>query len=122
MKRRLLSTTLLLLLCPALARLASAQQVVIRDSVAASFVGKTATVEGTVASVHLARSGITFLNFSGAYPNQTFTAVIFQAASSRFPNAQQWEGKRVRVTGKVQLYRGKPEIVLSDSSQLVSAP
>lgn len=120
MKRRLLLTTLLLTLSPT-ARLAHAQLAVIRDSEAASYIGKSVTVEGTVASVHVARSGITFLNFSAAYPNQTFTAVIFQAAASRFANAQQWEGKRARVTGKVQLYRGKPEIVLSESSQLVAA-
>lgn len=121
MKRRLLLTTLLLTLWPTV-RLAFAQQAVIRDSESASYIGKSVTVEGTVVSVHVARSGITFLNFGAAYPNQTFTAVIFQATSSRFPNAQQWEGKRVRVTGKVQLYRGKPEIVLSESSQLVAAP
>jgi DNA/RNA endonuclease YhcR with UshA esterase domain len=121
MTRRLLLTTLFLTLGPTV-RLAHAQQAVIRDSEAASYIGKTVTVAGMVASVHVARSGITFLNFSEAYPNQTFTAVIFQAASSRFPNAQQWEGQRVHVTGKVQLYRGKPEIVLSESSQLVPAP
>jgi hypothetical protein len=51
--------------------------------------------------VHITRSGTTFLNFGAAYPKQTFTA------GSRFPNPQQWEGKRVRVTGKVRLYRDR---------------
>ena len=98
------------------------QQVVIPDSGAASHVGQTVTVEGTVANVHVTRSGTTFLNFGAAYPKQTFTAVIFRSAASLFPNPQQWESKRVRVTGKVRLYRDRPEIVLEASSQVSAAP
>ena len=75
-----------------------------------------------MASVHVTRSGTTFLNFGAAYPKQTFTAVIFRSAASLFPNPQQWEGKRVRVTGKVRLYRDRPEIILAASSQLAAAP
>lgn len=101
---------------------ARSQELVIRDSEAASHVGQTLTVEGTVASVHVTRSGTTFLNFGAAYPNQTFSAVIFPSAASRFPNPQQLEGKRVRVGGPVRLYRGRPEIILETSGQLVVAP
>jgi len=101
---------------------AHSQQLVIRDSETTSHVGQTLTVEGTVASVHVTRSGTTFLNFGAAYPNQTFTAVIFRAAASRFPDPRQWEGRRVRVTGTVRLYRGKPEVVLEAPGQLVAAP
>ncbi len=105
-----------------LAGRAYAQQRIVHDSEAAAHVGQMVTVEGTVASVHATRSGTTFLNFGAAYPKQTFTAVIFSSAASRFPNPQQWEGKRVRVTGKVWLYRDRPEIVLEASSQLAAAP
>jgi len=101
---------------------APGQQRVVRDSEAASHVGESVTVEGTVASVHVTRSGTTFLNFGAAYPKQTFTAVIFSSAASRFPNPRQWEGKRVRLTGKVRLYRDRPEIVLEAASQLAAAP
>ena len=95
----------------------AAQQPIITDPQAASHVGQTVTVEGTVVSVHVTRTGTTFLNFGASYPNQTFTAVIFRSAASRFPNPQQWDGKRVHVTGRVRLYRGRPEIVLDESSQ-----
>lgn len=99
------------------------KQGVIPDSAAAQYVGQTVTIEGTVVSVSSARRSPTvFLNFGSAYPNQTFTAVIFASATSHFPNPRQWEGKRVRVTGRVRLYRGRPEIVLDDPSQLVLAP
>jgi DNA/RNA endonuclease YhcR with UshA esterase domain len=121
MTRRLGLSGLLVLAWFAAGQLA-AQQLVIRDSAAASHVGQTVTVEGMVASVHVARSGTTFLNFGAAYPNQTFTAVIFQSAASRFPNVKQWDGRRVRVSGEVRLYRGKPEIVLDAPAQLVAAP
>jgi DNA/RNA endonuclease YhcR with UshA esterase domain len=101
----------------------SAQQRVVHDAEAASYVGQAVTVEGTVASVGFSRrSGTYFLNFGAAHPNQTFTAVIFRSAATSFPNPQQWEGKRVRVTGKVRLYRGKPEIVLEESSQFTTMP
>jgi len=98
----------------------AAQHRVVLDSQAASHVGQMVTVEGTVASVHTTRTGTTFLNFGAAYPNQTFTAVIFRSAASRFPDPQQWSGKEVRVTGQVRLYRGKPEIILEEPSQVIA--
>ncbi len=98
------------------------QQRVVADRQAAAFVGQTVAVEGTVAGVHVSRrSGTIFLNFGAAYPNETFTAVIFRSAASRFPNPEQWEGKRVRVSGRVRLYRGKPEVVLETPTQLAPA-
>ena len=99
---------------------ASAQQRTIGDTAAGSVVGQTLTVEGTVAGVTVLRTRTTFLNFGAPYPNQTFTAVIFRSAASGFPNPQQWEGRHVRVTGLVKLYRGRPEIVLNESSQIAS--
>jgi DNA/RNA endonuclease YhcR with UshA esterase domain len=102
---------------------AGVAQQVIPDSAAARYVDQTVTVEGTVASVGVSRrSNTTFLNFGAAYPNQTFTTVIFSSAASEFPNPKQWEGKRVRVTGKVRLYRGRPEIVLNEAAQLAPSP
>jgi DNA/RNA endonuclease YhcR with UshA esterase domain len=101
---------------------APGQQRVVRDSEAGFHVGESVTVEGTVANVRVTRSGTTFLNFGAAYPKQTFTAVIFSSVAGRFPNPQQWEGKRVRVSGKVRLYRDRPEVVLEASSQLAAAP
>ncbi len=114
--------TLLVLTTLAPAAPVVGQQVVIPDSQAASQVGQTVTVEGSVASVHVTRSGTVFLNFGAAYPEQTFTAVIFRSAASRFPNPEHWDGKRVRVTGPVRLYRGRPEIILEEPSRLVVAP
>jgi DNA/RNA endonuclease YhcR with UshA esterase domain len=99
-----------------------AQNRVVPDSLAAQYVGQSVTVEGTVVAVTVSRrSNTTFLNFGQPYPKQVFTAVIFRSAASRFPDPQQWEGRRVRVTGTVRLYQGKPEIVLDRGSQVVLA-
>ena len=115
-------TLTILLAATLLAGVGVAAQQVISDSEAASHVGQTVTVEGSVASVHVTRSGTTFLNFGSGYSNQTFTAVIFRSNATRFPNPSQWEGKRVRVSGQIRLYRGKPEVVLENASQLIAAP
>lgn len=97
-------------------------QATVPDTAAARYVGQTVTVEGVVANVFTSRAGNTFLNFGAAYPNQTFSAVVFSRAAGRFPNLPQWEGRRVRVTGRVQLYRGRPEIILNSPEAIAPAP
>jgi DNA/RNA endonuclease YhcR with UshA esterase domain len=103
--------------------LAAQAQRVVTDAQASQYVGQVVTVEGVVAQVgHSRRSNTTFLDFGARYPNSTFVAVIFASAADRFPNPDQWEGRRVRVTGRVRMYQGKPEIALDTPSQLVAAP
>jgi DNA/RNA endonuclease YhcR with UshA esterase domain len=88
---------------------------------ASSHVGETVTVRGVVANVHTSRAGNTFINFGRPYPNQVFTAVIFKERTRLFPNVHSLEGSEVLVTGEVRLYKGKPEIILRDPSQLKRA-
>jgi hypothetical protein len=45
-------------------------------SEAAQHIGQHATVEGSVIAVYTSKSGNTFINFGGVYPNQTFTGWI----------------------------------------------
>jgi hypothetical protein len=88
---------------------------------AASHVGQVETVCGVVASAHYAartHSQPTFLNLGEPYPNQTFTAVIFGSDRSNFGQPETLQGKNVCVSGKIELYRGKPEIILHDRGQL----
>jgi DNA/RNA endonuclease YhcR with UshA esterase domain len=97
-------------------------ETVVKPEDAATHAGQTVVVEGTVAKVSSSqRSATTFLNFCAPYPNQCFTAVIFQSARSLFADPQGWEGKKVRVSGRVKVYKGKPEIVLEKPSQIQSA-
>ena len=61
-----------------------------------------------------------FLIMGGKYANQAFTAFIPSAGASQFSNPQQYEGKTVAVSGKIALYRGKPEIVVTNVSQILT--
>jgi DNA/RNA endonuclease YhcR with UshA esterase domain len=88
---------------------------------AAPHVGENATVCGLVASAtYASRSNAqpTFLNLGKPYPNQIFTAVIFGQDRSKFGTPETLRGKQVCVTGEIRLYRGNPEIILTDPKQL----
>src|SRR5437660_2176513 len=87
---------------------------------AAKHVGETATITGAVDGVHQSSKGNIFLNMGGKYPNQAFTAWIPSASAGQFSNPQQYEGKTVAVSGKITLYRGKPEIIVTSPSQVVA--
>jgi DNA/RNA endonuclease YhcR with UshA esterase domain len=80
---------------------------------------QTVTVEGTVSEVYTARSGVTFINMGGRYPDQAFTGVIFADDAVKFPNVDSLTGKVVDITGRVQTYKGRREIIINDSAQLI---
>jgi DNA/RNA endonuclease YhcR with UshA esterase domain len=85
---------------------------------AAKHVGETATVTDKVDGVHQSSKGNIFLNMGGKYPNQAFTAFIPSASAAQFPQPQQYEGRTVAVSGKIALYKGKPEIIVNAPSQI----
>ena len=87
---------------------------------AAKHVGETATVTDRVDGVHQSGKGNIFLNMGGKYPNQAFTAWIPSASAAQFSNPQQYEGKTVAVSGKITLYHGKPEIIVTNVSQVIA--
>jgi hypothetical protein len=84
--------------------------------------GETATVCGAVVSTRYADSTKgqpTFLNLDKPYPNQVFTIVIWGDNRSKFGKPEnEYNGKRVCVTGKITAYAGLPEIVAEDPKQL----
>jgi len=85
---------------------------------AAQHYGEYCTVDGTIVATH--NSGKTcFLNFHPNY-KKYFTAVIFANRFGAFPpNPERYyQGKRVRITGQVKEYQGKPEIVLESPDQI----
>jgi DNA/RNA endonuclease YhcR with UshA esterase domain len=96
----------------------SAQAQTIGPSETKAYVGKPVTVQAAISDVHTARSGATFIDMGGEFPDNEFVAVIFADDVAKFPNASSLEGKTVTITGTVQMYQGKPEIVLKSASQL----
>ena len=91
----------------------------ISPSEAANQIGEEVVVQGQVSQVGASeRSHTLFVNFGGRYPNHVFTAVIFSKNLPSFPEARSWEGKVLRVRGQVQMYREKPEIILTAPDQV----
>jgi len=89
---------------------------------AAGHIGETATVCGVVASPKYeadAQSQPTLLDLGKPSPNATFTAVVYGENRAKFGTPEtSLRGKRICVTRKISDYEGKPEIVLTDPSQL----
>jgi hypothetical protein len=86
-------------------------------------VGETQTVCGKVASARYAprsKGQPTFLNLDEPYPNQIFTILIWGENRSKFGQPEsQYRDADVCVTGKITSYRGTPEIVATETSQIV---
>jgi len=86
---------------------------------AGKHVGEIATITDKVDGVHQSGKGNIFLNLGGKNPNQIVTVFIPAASVGDFPNPQQYEGKTVAVSGKITLYQGKPEIIMTNVSQII---
>ena len=65
----------------------------------------------------------TLLNIGAAYPNQLLTAVIFGEARKEFSGAPEKDylDQEVRISGKVQLYKGKPQLQIYSPKQITIA-
>ncbi|RME85947.1 MAG: hypothetical protein D6775_01455, partial [Caldilineae bacterium] len=91
---------------------------------AEEYVGKQITVEGQIVRTH-DTGKVTFLNFSEDY-RSTLSIVIFASAYDLFPEppVDYFRDARVRVTGRVQMYQGAPEIVVEspDQIQIIDSP
>jgi hypothetical protein len=93
---------------------------IITDAEAVNHVGQDVTVEGTITKVFKSKNGNTFLNFGGDYPDVTFVVWIPQdAPESADPSLANLQGKKVKIIGRIQIYRGKPEIKVSTKEQIV---
>jgi DNA/RNA endonuclease YhcR with UshA esterase domain len=92
---------------------------VIKDSQAVQYLGKNVEVRGFVVSVTISPLGTAFINFGRDYPNQTFAGFI--EAGSKIANDKriaELQGKLVAITGKIELYQGKPEIKVTSTDQI----
>ncbi|MCD4691226.1 hypothetical protein K8S17_07175 [bacterium] len=102
---------------------ARAEGLVLSTEEAASHVGEEATVCGVVASAaYLGRSNgtPTFLNLDKPYPDQPFSIVIWGSTRGLFEDAPEalFDGRRVCVTGTIETYKGKPQIIVDDPAQI----
>jgi hypothetical protein len=85
---------------------------------ASKHIGEQKTVCGKIAEARtatIARGIPTFIDFEHAYPNQAFTAVIWQRDKANVGNVPRVGVLCVR--GSITEYRGRPEIVLHSHSE-----
>lgn len=85
---------------------------------AKDFIGETKIIRGIVASVFVSSKGTVLINFDEAYPNATFVAVI-KPVNNGVSYADVKKGSILTITGKIEEYKGKPEIILNDQSQIL---
>ncbi|MBI5687293.1 MAG: hypothetical protein HZC54_19645 [Verrucomicrobia bacterium] len=85
---------------------------------ATNFVGRLCTIEGTAMQVQQGRDGYCLL-FS-TDPKANFAVIIYARNVASWPAKIEtlYAGKKVRVTGVVRRLAGRPEIVISDPSQI----
>lgn len=62
----------------------------------------------------------TFLNGGAKYPDSPITFVIFGESRPAFKNKPEefYMDKQVCVTGRIVMYKGKPEIILTSEAQI----
>src|SRR5580692_5610062 len=74
--------------------------------------GKTGMLCDTIYSLHIVSDTLTLLNMGAAYPNQKYTVAI---KGNKI--ALDWtnlKGKTICVTGVFELYKGRPEIEITE--------
>jgi hypothetical protein len=89
---------------------------------AARHIGQYVTVEGTIVGTHNSGKAC-FLNFDPDW-RRAFSAVIFAARFDAFPARPEdhYRGKKVRVTGLIREYQGRPEMILESPDQIEVTP
>lgn len=99
----------------------SFSQTVPLDSVI-NYEGKTITVCSKVQSINVSKGEkkTTYINFGNPYPNNTFTIVIFEndLTNFKYTPSEYLKEKNICITGKVKIYKSKPEIIATKEEQI----
>jgi hypothetical protein len=89
-----------------------------------SHIGDSVEVRGKLSDITYlknAKNSPTFIRVGGKYPNQLLTIVVFDDVRRRLDiNLQEEKYAQgvVIANGKLELYKGKPQIVINDPRQL----
>jgi hypothetical protein len=88
---------------------------------AKNHIGEQTTVCGRwlVRYAAITRGKPSFLDLYKPYPGQLFTLLIWGENRAKFGAPEEtYRNKNICVTGRVQSYRGEPEIIASDPAQV----
>src|SRR5271165_4243342 len=102
--------------------LLSAQTGHLTPAEAKNHIGERAVVCGNVVSTHYSaktKGEPTFLNLDEPYPKQIFTILIWGSDRPKFGDPEaKYGNKRVCVTGLIKDYKGVPEVIVEQPSQI----
>ena len=97
------------------------QQTISIDSIS-FFVEKNVKVCDKVAGTFVTKGDkpVTYLNLGADYPNTKLTIVIFQKDLDNFPftPSDHYKGINICVTGKIGVYKERPQIVVNKPDQI----
>jgi len=86
-------------------------------------IGDSVTVCGKVAGMRYfenSKNKPTFLNIGANHPNQLLTVVIWETARGLFTGkVEDLMDKEICITGRIILYKERPEIVIEKPEQIV---
>jgi micrococcal nuclease len=88
---------------------------------AAKHIGENVTIcDKIYGGKFLSGAGLTLIDMGGAHPNEVLTILIKGDDRKKFKDAPEdtFKGKAVCVTGTLVDYKGKPEIVITDPTQI----
>jgi hypothetical protein len=101
----------------------SFSQIEIKLEDVSKHIGDSVKVCGKVAGIRYmeqATNKPTLINLGAAYPNQLLTVVIWDDLRKQFEKAPEelFADKNICVTGKIELYRERPQIVVRKMEQV----
>lgn len=86
---------------------------------AKDFIGQVKIVKGIVASVFVSNKNTVLINFDEVHPNATFVAVV-KPGTSGIDYSEIKKGTILTLSGMIEEYKGKPEIIINEQSQIIS--
>ena len=89
---------------------------VISAAEAAQQVGQEVTVKGRVEGQRTSKSGHTYINFGGKFPNHVFSC--FLRAKNFSEPVPSFAGKEIEVTGVITMHESKPQMEINSLSQI----
>lgn len=93
----------------------------IRAKDAFAHFGEVVTVEGR-AHIQRMGSGEVYLDIDGSGDGAPLSAYVSRWNAARFPGIGDLNGRTVEITGMIGSFRYRPEIFLTDPSQIAAAP
>jgi hypothetical protein len=86
-------------------------------------IGDSISFTGTIVSgrfLSTSKGGPTLMNVGAPYPNQLLTLVVWEVDRKNFQDAPElaYIKKVVKVSGKIELFKDKPQIVLHNDKQI----